>query len=168
MEHGYDARAIANLFLKWAREDKKGESYTPMKIIKLVYIAHGWCLAISQKPLINTPVEAWRYGPVIRILYDAFKQFGNGTIQGLTEYNEVESKTGPVEEQIEEEFIEIIYSVYHNYGNFEAFQLANLTHMPNSPWAKAIEDSKTSIPNDIIKAEYERLWKINQEEAQAS
>jgi len=168
MEHGYGARAIANRFLNWAREDKKGEGYTPMKIIKIVYIAHGWCLATLNNPLILEPVEAWRYGPVIRILYDTFKQFGNGPIQGLAEYSEVESKTGPVEEQIEEQFIEIIYSVYHSYGDFGAFQLANLTHRPNSPWAKAIEASKTFIPNDIIKAEYKRLWKLNQEEAQAS
>ncbi|MDD9801715.1 MAG: DUF4065 domain-containing protein [Deltaproteobacteria bacterium] len=168
MEQGYDARAIANLFLTWAREDKKSKSYTPMKIIKLVYIAHGWCLAISQKPLIINPVEAWRYGPVIRSLYDEFKKFGNGTIQGLAEYSEVESKSGEVKEHIEEEFVKTLRSVYQLYGDFEAFQLANLTHMPNSPWAKAIEDSKAFISNDIMKAEYERLWKRNQEQAQAS
>jgi len=168
MEQGYDARAIANLFLTWAREDKKSKSYTPMKIIKLVYIAHGWCLALLDKPLILEPVEAWRYGPVIRILYDTFKQSGNEPIQGLAEYNEVESKSGPVEEQIKEDCIEVIYSVYHSYGDFEAFQLANLTHRPASPWEKAIGASRTSIPNDIIKTEYERIRDHNQEQAQAS
>lgn len=168
MEHGYDARAIANLFLSWAREDKKNESYTPMKIIKIVYIAHGWCLAILEKPLILNPVEAWRYGPVIRSLYDEFKQFGNETIQGFAEYSEDENKSGRVKEDIGKDFIEIIYSVYHNYGNLGAFQLANLTHRPNSPWEKAIEASETFISNDIIKDGYKQLWKRNQEQDQAS
>jgi len=168
MEQGYDARAIANLFLKWAREDKKSKSFTPMKIIKLVYIAHGWCLAISQKPLILNPVEAWRYGPVIRSLYDEFKKFGNGPILELAEYDEVEKKSGEVKESIGENVIKILRSVYQIYGDFEAFRLANLTHMPNSPWAKATADSKTFISNDIIKDEYENLWKRSQEQAQAS
>jgi len=168
MEHGYDARAIANLFLKWAREDKKSKSYTPMKIIKLVYIAHGWCLAISQKPLIINPVEAWRYGPVIRSLYDEFKKFGNEAIRGFAEYDEVEGKSGQVKEPIEKEYIKILRSVYQVYGDFQAFQLANITHMPNSPWTKAIGDSKSFISNDTIKAEYERLWRRSQEQAQAS
>jgi len=51
------------------KEEDSGPSFSPMKIIKLVYIAHGWMLGINGLPLMKDPIEAWRYGPVIRELY---------------------------------------------------------------------------------------------------
>ena len=35
-----------------------GKSFTPMQIMKLVYIAHGWSLGLRQKPLIRERIEA--------------------------------------------------------------------------------------------------------------
>jgi uncharacterized phage-associated protein len=35
-----NARAVANEFIRLAAED--GRTLTPLQIIKLVYIAHGW------------------------------------------------------------------------------------------------------------------------------
>ena len=75
----YSAKAIANYFLDKA--DEESISLTPMKIIKLVYIAHGWYLALTDKPLIKDYVEAWTYGPVIPDLYHEFKKYGNRPIQ---------------------------------------------------------------------------------------
>jgi len=167
-KQGYDPRAIANLFLQWAKADDKHSSYTPLKIIKLVYIAHGWCLAILGKPLIFDQVEAWKFGPVIPRLYHAFKRFGRGVItelakmpevEGLVEYDKDESTSGQVHAQIEDEDIKMLSAVYHDYGGFDALELANMTHLSDSPWDKARKDSMSTIPNDIIKSEYERLWK---------
>ena len=53
---------------------------TPIHILKLVYIAHGWSLAIGEHPLIRNEIEAWEYGPVIRSLYDAVKRYGRDPI----------------------------------------------------------------------------------------
>jgi uncharacterized phage-associated protein len=61
----YPAAAIANEFIKVAK--RNGVLLTPMKLQKLVYFAHGWYLALLGKPLINEPVEAWKFGPVIQI-----------------------------------------------------------------------------------------------------
>ena len=47
-----------------------------MKIIKLVYIAHGHYLAKNDSPLFTEKVEAWDYGPVIPSLYHEFKIYG--------------------------------------------------------------------------------------------
>ena len=69
------AKAIANYFLD------KSIDLTPMKIIKLVYIAHGWHLAITDKPLIEDYVQAWEFGPVIPDLYHEFKKYGNTPIK---------------------------------------------------------------------------------------
>ena len=73
------AKAVANHFLDLAERD--GTTLNPMKIQKLVYIAHGWHLAIMEKPLIHESVEAWTYGPVIPDLYHEFKRWGNEGIR---------------------------------------------------------------------------------------
>ncbi len=60
---GYSAQAVANCFLDLANKENK--EITPLKIQKLVYIAHGWFLAVTDKPLVDDEfVEAWQYGPV--------------------------------------------------------------------------------------------------------
>lgn len=71
--------AIANYFIELAKNDDNLVS--PMKLQKLVYFAHGWCLALADKPLINEKVEAWQYGPVVGSLYREFKKYGN---EGIT------------------------------------------------------------------------------------
>ena len=56
-----------------------------MKVLKLVYMAHGFNLAITDDPLINDRVEAWKFGPVIRPLYGKLKQFGSGAIPSVSD-----------------------------------------------------------------------------------
>ena len=57
-----------------------GRSLTPMQLIKLSYIAHGWTLAILDNPLFKDIVEAWRYGPVVPDIYHRYKKFGYSRI----------------------------------------------------------------------------------------
>ena len=65
---------IANAFLKKAKQSEIG--VTQMKLQKLVYIAHGWTLALSAKPLVNQEPEAWDRGPVFPELRDHVKKLG--------------------------------------------------------------------------------------------
>jgi len=53
--------AVANYLIGKAQSE--GRSITPMQLIKLVYIAHGWTLGLYDQPLIGEQVEAWTYGP---------------------------------------------------------------------------------------------------------
>jgi len=157
---GYDARAIANIFLSWARENgpEKREGFTPLEINKIVYIAHGWCLAILKKPLISDQVLAWKHGPVIRSIYDAFKRFGRDTIQGCAEYGPRDRESGgEVRSQVAEEYLKVLQAVYHAYDDFVGYEWAHLTHKPNSPWDQARKNSEKVISNDSIRAEYESI-----------
>ena len=74
----YKPKDIADYFLLKGADDA---NMTPMKLIKLVYIAHGWSLGLYNKTLINEQPQAWKFGPVIPSLYDEFKEFGNKKIE---------------------------------------------------------------------------------------
>lgn len=150
----YSAQAIANYFLEKAKEN--GEPLTPLKLIKLVYLAHGWCLGLFQFPLIKEPIEAWQYGPVISSLYHKVKKFGNDEI---TEFFDIDSK---VEDKKTQELLDKIWDVY---GKYSATQLSNLTHEKGSPWDTAWNHQKGyskyshEISNRLISDYYSKLAK---------
>jgi uncharacterized phage-associated protein len=58
----YPIEAIANSILDEC--EKRGIRLTPMKLQKLLYLAHGYYVAITGQPLIDEDFEAWKYGPV--------------------------------------------------------------------------------------------------------
>jgi uncharacterized phage-associated protein len=147
----YPAIKIANYFI-----EKSNYTISPMKLIKLVYIAHGWHLALTNTALIDETVEAWQYGPVISSLYKNFKRYGNLEI---TELGNSISNNIPIDSNTEK----LLEKVWEVYGKFTATQLANLTHAPKTPWFIAWHQNggKKShnhhIDNESIQAYYGNL-----------
>ena len=72
---------VANEFISLAKKD--GYYFTPMQLLKLVYIAHGWMFGFFNEPLIDDDIEAWKYGPVIPNLYQAIKNYGSRQIEDI-------------------------------------------------------------------------------------
>lgn len=133
------AKAVANYFLDLAERDKK--TLNPMKIQKLVYLAHGWYLALTEKPLIQESVEAWTYGPVISDLYHEFKRWGNGDIQERAtevaffgEWLQFEEPSVEDECADPDEVKRLLDRVWKVYDQFTAVQLSNMTHQKETPW----------------------------------
>jgi len=156
---GYDARAVANYFLNKAWDEDR--NLTPMQVLKLVYIAHGWTLAIMDNPLIRDPVQAREYGPVIRSVYDSFKRFGGKEITELaTAYYPKSQKIAVVKSDFIRFERDILDKTWEIYGNLEGFQLSGLTHREGTPWQKVWENRTTSnarIPNELIRDHYIEL-----------
>ena len=63
----------------WLRRDQET---TPLHIVKLVYLCHGWMLGIKGEPLVAEPVVTGQFGPVLQSLYDRYQIFGDGRIVG--------------------------------------------------------------------------------------
>jgi len=165
----YDARAIANYFLDLATRD--GKTLTPMQIVKLVYYAHGWNLAITDQPLITERVEAWRYGPVIPSVYHSFKMYGNRPIEDPARdlvippgewysrgWPEPFSIDNNKDDPTQNEFVKkLLERVWQSYGQFTGVQLSNMTHEPESPWAttrRRTHDAKWAVISDDVIRDY--------------
>ena len=147
-------QAIANAFLERAKSE--GRTLTPLQVQKLVFLAHGWSLSLRGKGLIDEPIQAWTYGPVIRSLYDDFKSFGSDPIfQFATVYDNGEFTT-PVERS--PEAASIFNFVWDRYKELTAGQLSRLTHLPGSPWSQVGKNE--FIPNWLVKKYYDEQKKL--------
>lgn len=166
----FSSEAVANEILRLAEES--GKPVTPMKLQKLVYISHGWCLGFFGVPLINEQVEAWKYGPVIPSLYHKFKSFGSDQISGrahlIVRKGSGFTRVIPSLENDDPDFAndgqEVIRAVFEHYSQYSASQLSNATHESGSPWHKVYHDQwkgsppqGTDIPENIIKEYYHKL-----------
>ena len=77
-----DSIALANFFIDKSTSEKC--DITLLKLVKLVYIAHGYLLALLNRSFLNSrydKVEAWRLGPVIPTVYHTFKYNANSPIK---------------------------------------------------------------------------------------
>ena len=145
--NGHDSRAIANIFVRLAQ--KAGDRLTIMPLVKYIYFAHGWTLGHTGKPLICDTVEAWKYGPVIPVAYNAFRDKGFIVSAPARDKNgrEYQAELSPVQKQIVE-------AVYQKYSALTSFQMSDITHLPDSPWSKYRDDYFAVIPNEDIAAYY--------------
>lgn len=141
----YPARQIAEWFI--ARAGRERKSLTQMKLQKLVYIAHGWNLALYDEPLLIERAEAWKWGPVIRSLYRDFADYGSNPISATRPMPELDAQTNGLLERI-----------WETYGKFTAVQLSAMTHADNTPWQSAFQRDRTEIiSDDAIKTHYLEL-----------
>lgn len=135
-----------------------------MKVIKLTYIAHGWHLGLRQRPLINEQVQAWKYGPVINSVYEAFKKFGGNPIpaqQHANLFDRISMKKPPiVETEFDKIFLDRVWEVYKKYN---AVQLSAITHREGSPWHHVAQGhgfqlpANTIIPTLMIQDHYKKI-----------
>lgn len=146
--------AVANAVLDEARA--QGKTLTIMQLLKLVYIAHGWSLALLNAPLVNEEPEAWQHGPVFPAIYREFRRYGSQPIAGNASgpFGTVPSANLSADQRA------IIQSVVMNYGDTHAFALSRITHEPGTPWSQVYRDghgSSDEIPNAIIADHYRKL-----------
>jgi uncharacterized phage-associated protein len=141
----YDARSVANLVLE--RVFEHGKFVTQLQLYKIVYFAHGWYLAKLGSPLVSQTFEAWKYGPVIKVLREAFKDFDEKPI--TTKAEKFDLITGeltlpdPITDPEDRQFVIQIVDFYHTYDGWE---LSDLTHEQGSPWDR-VWNSKIPVGN---------------------
>jgi uncharacterized phage-associated protein len=129
-----------------------------MKLQKLVYFAHGWWLALTGEPLVDEPIEAWNYGPVIPSVYHQFKHFGSENIDSPALDMTLEGKQIRFKEFSlncpDDNTISFLNRIWDVYSPHSAIELSNMTHINGSPWKTTMDtakhEGKISTRNCII------------------
>ena len=162
---GYSAKAVANYFLSKHRK----QGITPLKIQKLVYIAHGWYMALHghDNPLVDDEnAEAWQYGPVFPSLYHEFKHRGRMPIMDLATEIDVDlSEKKPAILKSDKTARDLLDRIWEVYGGYTGIALSELCHAEDSPWDKTRKKSgrknNSDISDKIIANHYKQLLENN-------
>ena len=170
---GYSAKAVANYFL----ETHKKENISPLKLQKLVYIAHGWHFAFRDDPLIDDEyAEAWEYGPVFPSLYHEFKHYGRIPISEFATTTYFDPKGNLVEtipkikygddEERNKWTCRFLDKIWEIYGGHDGMTLSGMCHQKESPWDMARKSDtrrNVHIKDDDIREYYKTKRKENLE-----
>ena len=154
----HDARAVANFFIDRAASEAR--QLTVMTLLKVIYFAHAWYLAKHSKPLIGQPFEAWKYGPVIRVIYEQCKNLDENTIcEKLKSLDILSGKYVETKYKFLEEEEFFLNGIFDYYSKFHAYRLSDLTHEAGSPWDIVWRQAEIrAIPGMVIPNESIRCW----------
>lgn len=138
----YNVINVANKIIELSLKENK--LLAQISIIKIVYLIHGFHLALYNKNLIQEFFVAWKYGPVCKELYDKIKIFENNKIDKIINgYKKIE---------FSEESNKLIEDIYNYYKNTPPFKLAEITHKPGGAWFKT--NTYSLIDNENIRKEF--------------
>ena len=116
---------VSKFFLKGlSRPDTMGDIISHLKLQKLLYYAQGIHLALHDKPLFKEEIVKWEYGPVVKEVYEEYKNIGSGAL--------------PIPDHVDvslfsEKEQETIFKTYNEYGQYSAWRLSQMTH-EELPW----------------------------------
>lgn len=143
------AKAVADFLVHFSIEH--GDPLTNLKLQKLLYYAQAWHLALYDEPLFEEKFEAWVHGPVVRTIYQAFKQYKYGPILD-----------DPGDIHFPEEVKQHLLDIMDVFGHYSAWQLERMTHL-EKPWLAARknlapdESSEEIISEDVMKEFYRSM-----------
>lgn len=112
-------------------------SVSNLRLQKMLYFAHMIYLGQTGRQLVNTPFEAWDYGPVHPEIYHNCKMFGSkpvAFIPGLVKSFSEE----------EEPYI-VLKAIYEALKDRSGAELIALTHKENGAWAKVYEPNAKGV-----------------------
>ncbi len=139
-------QAVAHAILQ--KNKAENRDTTPLQLIKLAYLAHGWHLAFFGENLFPDQVEAWPYGPVIPSLYSRVKMFKGDSIDTELFSNEVNSELSDTQQHTIKEVMRV-------YGKNNGMQLSTLTHQKGTPWSNTSKGDV--IYNELIKEHFSEI-----------
>lgn len=150
-------KSVANFFLDLAAAH--GETLDLLKLQKLVYFAHGWHAGYTGEPMLFSPVQAWRFGPVIPALFHEFLHFGLSPITvPAREYVKRKGKFVDVPVPRDPDMRAFLTEVWEGYGGYTGAKLRDFTHAPHAPWAQTRRRFKglreVDIPFELIREHY--------------
>ena len=127
----YRADEIAAYIIDKSISD--GNPVSNLKLQKLLYYVQAASLLRRNEVLFSDDIVAWRYGPVVKIVYNIYKYYSR---------DDINERTGQDHSNIDEESREIIDLVLEKKAKCSAIDLVEATHN-EQPWIE------TNL-NDVI------------------
>lgn len=150
MNNMITALNVANNILKRGFDERI--DITPMKLQKLIYFVYQTYIKQTKRPLFNERFEVWKYGPVVRTVYDEFKVYRSNKIGDF--YRECDNSVVIGNEDKSPEYKKVIDDVWNKYKYYDGLSLSEITHKQNSAWRTALNQDKHFLEDpDILKEE---------------
>lgn len=122
----------------------QGRPITTMKLQKLLFYGQAWSLAWDGEPLFSAPINAWKFGPVVREVFSNYqgRKVVHAAMQGDASALTVAQRA-------------TVDAVLGFYGAFDGDLLSELTHKER-PWRDAWNERRggTEITHGALRAHY--------------
>lgn len=117
-----------------SRED----GITHLKLEKLCYLCYADYLCSEEKRLFEDKIFAYRYGPVVKSVYETYREYAGDPIteKGMPKrphYMSARSRILFAEDGRKK--FKSIEATLNKYQDYSAYDLIDITHRPGSPWA---------------------------------
>lgn len=129
--HGEDVRSIINEILD-AHPRQRISNLTAQKV---AYFLHGQYLLSTRNPLVSGYFEAWEYGPVHPMLYNALRHLGRAPLTSPILKRDILSGEWTAVPPISDTNVRtFVRRESEPLLSLSPRQLVDLSHAPNSPW----------------------------------
>ena len=139
-----------------------------LQLNKLLYITNGFVLQKRDQPAFHNPIEAWKYGPVIRTIRETY-----GRHEGCLKTLEL-SRTNLSDREavakhrvhllgiVGRDVAAVVGGVLEQYGRCTGGELTDMTHRDDTPWKAVYQPGfNRIIPTNQIAVFYRCLHEHN-------
>lgn len=113
--------------------DRLEKNITNLKLQKILYYIQAQSLKQNDKPLFSNPIEAWRHGPVVRSVYNYYREYTN---RPITELEDTWDSFTKGEKRLMD-------SVIENLIDKDEWDLVRRTH-GEAPWKSVYEKGSSN------------------------
>lgn len=111
---------------------------THTKLEKLVYYCYADYLCRYRQKLFRDKIYSYKYGPVIKSVYDCYKKTDNCTyVKKITDPYNLSIKSRILNSVNGFDKVDSIDKTINKYKHLTAQELSDLTHKQNTPWTQS-------------------------------
>ena len=124
---------------------------TPMKLQKLTYLVYKKYYQDTNRILFQDRFEVWKYGPVVRSIYDEFKEYKGHAIKRYC--REPDGSVFVVDEEASSAFKNAVNAIWEKYKLYDGIPLSAMTHREGTAWYKAAKRHDAYLSDADIREE---------------